>query len=868
MSSRKVSTILDRFGDRCLLILDGLDEHGKNQDVLRIIRNETLLDCGILVSSRPHSTNEVELYFPTIIRVDGFTSEKAEEFVLNFFTEETKIRQILEFRPSDARENFPVHRCPILLSFLCLLVKENKIDLADTKLTVGDLYLRMVQCLYQKFTIRKGMKFVNGTFVQVIKSVGTLALRTLLSNKPFLQRSEIERIADEHAFEYGFFTGHEDFRLCPDPTADIYVTYAHRSIEEFFGSFGFLQALDDGKSVDDILGSDCEKPIFMTNPLVLKFCFWLLSCQDLGFTHREEYHEKLVSYVVNCIDHEQFDPRAIAGVYRAIDILKSVKEGNRSEMLFYRNILEKCWHIKTFYIRRDVSAYKEMFTRILNQTDWIFGCLNKEVLEKLTLVSIGDYLPRDDCPKTDSLTISINIDDMLGSVLLDMLLNKYGLRSKYPQVYLEEKILHKNYNYNLSEVISKHIKELHLWTCRSSTLMASNEITFCPVFTSLTVHSFQIDPSVPSALMKAVNDGNLPNLRCIELDLVNIVNMKIANWPEVPDFRYGTSNLGNFKLSLRDLLSKLTCLTLQNPVRTGRRFLGPDSRFLANADRLFTKQLTKLSALRLVDIDHECFSELATVLKQDKLPNLSELSVSCPKLLCFYPEFDWINEKPNLFDSPFRNVHPKHMGHLDTVSFQRCIMSADELRSLSNVMSSCHLRELDISDNERIEGCLSMLFTNSFQTLQSLTLGKLSLGLNKEDIESLVKASDQGKLQNLRHLFIYGLTASKHLFTGREKWNRLLTLYIGGCNVLDLGPEYLASLQSLHLYETERRDLTIRRCWPHLQIIKSTEEVLMSVVEGVHKSLLPALKVVKGYYGVSDVCIFKLHKANITYIQY
>ena len=395
--------------------------------------------------------------------------------------------------------------------------------------------------------------------------------------------------------------------------------------------------------------------------------------------------------------------------------------------------------------------------------------------------------------------------------------------------------------------------------------MASNEIPFCPVFTSLTVHGFQIDPSVPSALMKAVNDGNLPNLRRIEVDLVNIVNMKIANWPEVPDFRYGASNLGNLKLSLRDLLYKLTCLTLQNPVGTGRRFLGPDSRFLANADRLFTKQLTKLSALRLVDIDHECFSELAMVLKQDKLPNLSELSVSCPGFDVLGLEFD---EKPNLFDSLFRNVHPKHMRHLEKVSFLRCIMSADELRSLSDVMSSCHLCELDISDNERIEGCLSMLFTNSFSTLQSLTLGEFGLRLNKEDIESLIMASGRDKMPNLRHLFIYCLTDSKHLFTGREKWNRLLTLYIGGCYVLDLGPEYLASLQSLHLYETERRDLTIRRCWPRLQIIKSTEEVLMSVVEGVHKSLLPALKVVKGYYGVSDVCIFKLHKANITYIQY
>ena len=53
VSPEKLHSLLDRFSDRCLLILDGLDEHGlgKNKDVLKIIRNEKLLDCGVIVSS-------------------------------------------------------------------------------------------------------------------------------------------------------------------------------------------------------------------------------------------------------------------------------------------------------------------------------------------------------------------------------------------------------------------------------------------------------------------------------------------------------------------------------------------------------------------------------------------------------------------------------------------------------------------------------------------------------------------------------------------------------------------------------------------------------------------------------------------------
>ena len=46
LSARKIRSMLERFGGRCLLILDGLDEHGlgKNEDVMKIIENRKLLD--------------------------------------------------------------------------------------------------------------------------------------------------------------------------------------------------------------------------------------------------------------------------------------------------------------------------------------------------------------------------------------------------------------------------------------------------------------------------------------------------------------------------------------------------------------------------------------------------------------------------------------------------------------------------------------------------------------------------------------------------------------------------------------------------------------------------------------------------------
>ena len=130
VSPEKLRRILDRFGDRCLLILDGLDEHGlgRNEDVLKIIKNQKLLDCGIIVSSRPHSTREVVSYFPAIIRVNGFNRKEAERFISNFFTDKNKIEEIMDFTPSDSREQkFPFNNVQFYSHFFVFLWPNRKL---------------------------------------------------------------------------------------------------------------------------------------------------------------------------------------------------------------------------------------------------------------------------------------------------------------------------------------------------------------------------------------------------------------------------------------------------------------------------------------------------------------------------------------------------------------------------------------------------------------------------------------------------------------------------------------------------------------------------------------------------------------------
>ena len=204
-----------------------------------------------------------------IARVEGFTENKAHEFASKIVKDEQKIATVLNFNPADRRDDVPIYKCPILLSFMCLLSNEDNIDLSDKTIHTGEIYTRMVRCLYKKFTIRRGISFDKKKFNNHIFPIGKLALQTLLSGNPMLKRTYVIQEVGKDAFDYGFLIGHEDFRLVRDETADIHVTFPHRSIQEVFGAFYFVCELHEGYRIETVLGETDGEPIFMT---YLYFC--------------------------------------------------------------------------------------------------------------------------------------------------------------------------------------------------------------------------------------------------------------------------------------------------------------------------------------------------------------------------------------------------------------------------------------------------------------------------------------------------------------------------------------------------------------------------------------------------------------------
>ena len=855
MSEQRVQTLLNKFGDRCLLILDGLDEYGLGQsgEILKVIRNRVLLNCGVLVTSRPHTTREFQNSFPTIVRVDGFTEEEAKKFVAKFFTDEIKIRQIMLFKPSDSREDAPVHKCPILLSFLCLLVKEDEINLLDTKLTIGDLYLRMVQCLYKKFTIRKDKTFENSEFVQVLKSVGRLALQTLQSNNPLLQRSEVLRIVGKSAFEYGFFAGHEDFRLATDPTADICVTYPHRSLEEFFGSFGFLQTLNDGKSVDDILGSDCEQAIFMMNPLVIKFCLWFFTTKFLS--SRETVYDKLAACAAQPIDSYFLETSIVGLIYPAMNIEEALLSHDRLKLDFFKHIFEKCQHVRVFHIGCLTGRYIiPKFFR--DKRAMAFSCeiestlgITSKLLSKLTLLSISDHntLPLD----INSNDFAISIDCMSlehHHIVAKMLLTNSHILQRNPQMYVK---IECDKSHDLTTLIQQLVKELNLvgenlhFTGKNSleTLSVSNEFPHCPQLTHFTAKHYAIDDSVPTAFMKAVRDGKFPNLRRIELISCT---MNDCEWPEVPEFSLKTVEMPDIS-QMQNILPKLTELSLNESL---------------NIDSVFLRHLENLSVLKVKATEICDLQRLNDILKKGKLPHLSELFIKTSKT---------VSEAVRLHTFLYE-FEPHKTVKLEKLVLQRFIISVEELTILSQKLVSVGLTELDMTGSSGFTGSLSVLFPHSFPGLKALILE--SCKLNKEDIRALCQANVEGKLPQLEHLNILENrdVEISDLFTNSSQWNQLKTLTTNDANVLNVESEFLDSLEKLYCRKIKQPTLSVKRRWCCLKVIQMDDpDIIPNIADGAERGMFPALTTVRlksDGYTISDKMpssLFKLFQANILF---
>ena len=353
---------------------------GHNNEVMKILRSQKFNRCHVLVTSRPHSTKDLESYFNRIVLVKGFSQKEAKKFAFKILKKNTVVSQVMASNPGSLDKIEALNNCPILLSFLCLLVREDQIDLSNDKINTGEIYTRMVRCLYNKFVIRQKLEYEHADFVKVITAVGKIAFRTLITGNPLLRRSDVIKEIGPDAFDYGLLIGHEDaHRLIRDETADIFVTFPHRSLQEFLGAFFFIQALNKGESLDSLLG-DYAEPLFMTNPSFLYFCLWLIQSSKKYFTFENlrKVRDIVESYILERIDATLLDFQSISTKFPAINISKIIRKNDKAALSLLEAILFRCHNVRIFRLESNDSL------------EWVLPCL-RHLLPHITYIAVENY---------------------------------------------------------------------------------------------------------------------------------------------------------------------------------------------------------------------------------------------------------------------------------------------------------------------------------------------------------------------------------------------------------------------------------------------------------------------------------------------
>ena len=194
--------------------------------------------------------------------------------------------------------------------------------------------------------------------------------------------------------------------------------------------------------------------------------------------------------------------------------------------------------------------------------------MSRHLLDRPTKMIIGHDLFNLNNIDSDSLILSIKDEYDRALLIMNLLLQKYKLSQRNPQIYLNVDAL--TYICDITTFVSIYSKELHI---RDGILMppnyirlkASDELPDCPILTDFTIERSHIDESVPAALSRALHSGKLPRLRC--LTLVNCCGKILrSDWPDKVKVSVKDDGLFTVKFSCK-LCSKKT---KQNRRRKGK----------------------------------------------------------------------------------------------------------------------------------------------------------------------------------------------------------------------------------------------------------------------------------------------------------
>ena len=317
--------------------------------------------------------------------------------------------------------------------------------------------------------------------------------------------------------------GYEDDQLQHNETADIVITFLHRTIEEFLVSFHCIDNLGKGQRLGDLLGNHSKLPIVTTNPLFLKFCLWFSYSghKDLNVENRDIAQATLTSFVSEIIDVPQLSFFETADVHFALNLAESFKTGDKCAEQFWRQVLSG--------VRNTTQIIFDSADPLLFVLESLFHVLHNVYLIQIAGFKYYRFGLAWDMWKTPSVCLQdlnlvvpfreisrIRDEDIVGCLF------KLGCPPKLKRVVsLFVIVTGMEHEVELTELITPEVGKIHVrfYIPNPCKLVSKPFRRSYPKLTQIQIRGLTIDDTLISSLSKAVTETKLPSLKYLGFEL-------------------------------------------------------------------------------------------------------------------------------------------------------------------------------------------------------------------------------------------------------------------------------------------------------------------------------------------------------------
>ncbi|XP_067134609.1 NLR family CARD domain-containing protein 4-like isoform X2 [Centruroides vittatus] len=416
-----------------LVILDGFDEVVEKNKIRRFIREESF-DISdrmtIVVTSRPHETEEMREDMKMRFSIEGFSPGYQEKYIeLMFREDETKANELI----SKLNENDfyrEIAECPLMLHMFCCLHENEEMKEIET---ITDLYIRIFSLIAERY-IRKNNQ--NGKFERGKYFIGDtllIKLGSLIRSKYRISSGDLKKYfanKDEHNFIVGLdILTLDSFSECDNI---IRYSFVHRT----FGDF--LSALS-------MYIGDVSFPYFI-------YDFELLFL--LGFYKNESFPKRLLK----AVEKKFFTPEFMLHVHQQIKL-----ETNWKQFCSHSKIKCYFWNICYFQALMQLYRFKEFYlhlgdseneyNKVMAALNSLCHCNSPNILSIYLVLSLENTSLKNLRDIREPVTCIINFLHAMKASGFDISFIGLVLSHRHPP----ENFTNVNYNLNLPDDVLKEL---------------------------------------------------------------------------------------------------------------------------------------------------------------------------------------------------------------------------------------------------------------------------------------------------------------------------------------------------------------------------------------------------------------------------